>query len=62
MDNQKTNEKSNYKRTKTIFFTVFGLIVVLIIGLVSYLILSNNTKAQLDDFKDAIYSKDYEEV
>lgn len=62
MDNQKTKEKPNRKRTKIILFTVFGLIVVLIIGLVSYLILSNNTKAQVDDFKDAIYSKDYDEV
>lgn len=60
-DNHKTNEKAKSKRTKTIFFTVFGLIVV-IIGLVSYLILTNNTKAQLDDFKDAVYSKDYDEV
>ncbi|HEB5876015.1 TPA: hypothetical protein RZF65_002653, partial [Staphylococcus aureus] len=62
MNNQRTKEKPNRKRTKTILFTVFGLIVVLIIGLVSYFILSNNTKAQVDDFKDAIYSKDYDEV
>ncbi|HDH6142861.1 TPA: hypothetical protein PI730_002819 [Staphylococcus aureus] len=61
-ENKKTNEESKSKRTKTILFTIFGLIVVMIIGLIGYLVLTSNTKAQLDDFKDAIYSKDYDEV
>ncbi|MCO4360689.1 hypothetical protein MTR04_10210 [Staphylococcus agnetis] len=62
MGNKKTNEESKSKRTKTILFTIFGLIVAMIIGLVSYLIFTNNKTAQLDDFKEAIYSKDYDKV
>ncbi|EGQ1387221.1 hypothetical protein I2Q09_001335 [Staphylococcus aureus] len=61
-ENNKTNKESKSKRAKTILFTIFGLIVVMIIGLVSYLIFTNNKTAQLDDFKDAIYSKDYDKV
>ncbi|HDE6765634.1 TPA: hypothetical protein PDV23_002539, partial [Staphylococcus aureus] len=58
-DNKKTSKR---KKVKAIIFTILSLSVVMIIGLIGYLVLTNNTKSQLDDFKDAIDSKDYDEI
>ncbi|MFG0934965.1 hypothetical protein ACF91D_30365, partial [Staphylococcus sp. 231237_7MaSpsaltlick] len=60
----KRSEKAENKQSKLKIISVIVIILLLlcIIGAIIYFILSNNAKAQLDDFEEAVQSKDYKAV
>ncbi|WP_254230946.1 TcaA second domain-containing protein [Staphylococcus aureus] len=60
----KRSEKAENKQSKLKIISVIVIILLLlcIIGAIVYFVLSNNAKAQLDNFEDAVQSKDYDEV
>ncbi|MFV5769789.1 TcaA 3rd/4th domain-containing protein [Mammaliicoccus sciuri] len=57
-------EKSEDKQSKLKIVSIIAVVLLLlcIIGIIVYFVLSNNTKAQLDNFEESVQSKDYEEV
>ncbi|HFZ5654003.1 TPA: hypothetical protein ACILBY_002747, partial [Staphylococcus aureus] len=60
----KRSEKAENKQSKLkiIFVIMIILLLLCIIGAIVYFVLSNNAKAQLDDFEEAVQSKDYKAV
>lgn len=60
----KRSEKAENKQSKLKIISVIVIILLLlcIIGAIVYFVLSNNAKAQLDDFEEAVQSKDYKAV
>ncbi|EOT0258744.1 hypothetical protein [Staphylococcus aureus] len=60
----KRPEKAENKQSKLkiISIIVIVLLLICIIGAIVYFVLSNNAKAQLDDFEEAVQSKDYKAV
>ncbi|AVS02273.1 MULTISPECIES: hypothetical protein [Staphylococcaceae] len=64
MENNNQYKRSDkYKYHKNMIIIVPIVVVMLmLVGLIYYFITSNNAKAQLDNFEEAVQSKDYKEV
>ncbi|MDT3863988.1 hypothetical protein RPL69_01050, partial [Staphylococcus aureus] len=64
MENNNQYKRSDkYKYHKNMLIIVPIVVVMLMLaGLIYYFITSNNAKAQLDNFEEAVQSKDYKEV
>ncbi|HCU7605086.1 TPA: hypothetical protein OVA83_002300 [Staphylococcus aureus] len=64
MENNNQYKRSDkYKYHKSMLIIVPIVVIILILaGLIYYFITSNNAQAQLDNFEEAVQSKDYKEV